>query len=97
MAVSRSGTRRVRRGFTLIELLVVIAIIGILIALCCRPCKRLASSQGLAVQQPLKQLGLAWHNHADVYGYLPGGGWAPSGWATPIVARASVSPVDGSM
>ncbi len=42
----RNSWLRGRIGFTLVELLVVIAIIGILIALCCPPCRRRGKRHG---------------------------------------------------
>lgn len=65
-----------RSGFTIVELLVSIAVIGILVALLL-PAVQSAreASRRTQCRNNLKQISLAFHQHADVHREFPSNGW----------------------
>ena len=59
------------------ELLVVIAIIGVLVARCCRPCRRRGERAQSSCSSNLRQIGVALQNHHGALGLFPRGRGTP--------------------
>ncbi len=93
-----------RRGLTVLELLVTMAVVALLISLLL-PAVQAAreAARRVECQNNLRQLGLALHQHHDVFGRLPSG-WvevqgtpAESGWVPPLLPFLEQEPLKRSV
>ena len=81
------------RGFTLIELVAALSIVAILIALSLPAIGRVReTSRRTTCDDHLRQLALAMHLHAGVFGFMPSNGGYIAGRANPLPAGLSVQP-----
>ncbi len=90
----RRLTGTLRGGFTLVELLVVIAIVGIVASLTAPAVQATReTARRIQCQNHLKQIGLAFHQHHETFGFFPSGGWR---WNTPPTYEHGAPQVGGA-